>query len=126
MQANIGACAMFGATSGSSVATAATIGTVAEPEIRRHGYGERLFLGSIAAGGTLGILIPPSINLIIYGLLTNTSVPQLYLAGFIPGIVLAGLFMALIIVVCVLKPDLAGAPPRTSWARRIATLQIGR
>lgn len=122
MHANIGACAMFAATSGSSVATAATIGTVAEPEIRRHGYGERLFLGSIAAGGTLGILIPPSINLIIYGLLTNTSVPQLYLAGFLPGVVLALLFMLLVVLVCVLKPDMAGRPMRTSWQRRIATL----
>lgn len=122
MHANIGACAMFAATSGSSVATAATIGTVAEPEIRRHGYGERLFLGSIAAGGTLGILIPPSINLIIYGLLTNTSVPQLYLAGFLPGVVLALLFMLLVVLVCVLKPDLAGRPMQTSWQRRIATL----
>src|SRR5690606_11562873 len=122
MHANIGACAMFAATSGSSVATAATIGTVAEPEIRRHGYGERLFLGSIAAGGTLGILIPPSINLIIYGLLTNTSVSQLYLAGFLPGVVLALLFMLLVVLVCVLKPDMAGRPMRTSWQRRIATL----
>ncbi len=122
MHANIGACAMFAATSGSSVATAATIGTVAEPEIRRHGYGERLFLGTIAAGGTLGILIPPSINLIIYGLLTNTSVPQLYLAGFVPGVVLASLFMLLVVVVCIFKPDLAGRPMRTSWQRRIATL----
>ena len=122
MHANIGACAMFAATSGSSVATAATIGTVAEPEIRRHGYGERLFLGSIAAGGTLGILIPPSINLIIYGLLTNTSVPQLYLAGFIPGLLLALLFMTLIVVACIITPRLAGRPPQTTWARRIATL----
>ena len=122
MHANIGACAMFAATSGSSVATAATIGTVAEPEIRRHGYGERLFLGSIAAGGTLGILIPPSINLIIYGLLTNTSVPQLYLAGFIPGLLLALLFMTLIVVACIVTPHLAGRPPQTTWARRISTL----
>ena len=89
MHANIGACAMFAATSGSSVATAATIGTVAIPEIKKHNYDEPLFLGTIAAGGTLGILIPPSINFILYGLLTNTSVPRLYLAGFIPGFLLA-------------------------------------
>ena len=80
MHANIGASALFSATSGSSVATAATVGTVAIPEIKKQGYNESLFLGSIAAGGTLGILIPPSINLIIYGVLTNTSVPRLYLA----------------------------------------------
>ncbi len=76
---------MFAATSGSSVATAATIGTVAIPEIQKRNYDEPLFLGTIAAGGTLGILIPPSINFILYGLLTNSSVPRLYLAGFLPG-----------------------------------------
>ena len=86
MHANIGACAMFAATSGSSVATAATVGTVALPQIKKRRYDERLFLGTLAAGGTLGILIPPSINFILYGLLTNTSVPRLYLAGIIPGL----------------------------------------
>ena len=86
MHANIGASTLFAATSGSSVATAATVGTVAIPQIKRYGYNEPLFLGSIAAGGTLGILIPPSINLVIYGVLTNSSVPKLYLAGIIPGL----------------------------------------
>ena len=76
MHSNIAACAMFAATSGSSVATAATIGTVALGEIEKRGYSERLFLGTIAAGGTLGILIPPSINMIVYGVLTDTSIPQ--------------------------------------------------
>ena len=99
MHANIGACAMFAATSGSSVATAATIGTVAIPEIKKHNYDEPLFLGTIAAGGTLGILIPPSINFILYGLLTNTSVPRLYLAGFIPGFLLASFFMVIVLIV---------------------------
>ena len=97
MHANIGACMAFAATSGSSVATAATIGTVAMPQIRRFNYPEPLFLGSLAAGGTLGILIPPSINMIIYGWLTQTSVPQLYLAGFVPGIVLGLIFMATLV-----------------------------
>lgn len=77
MHSNIGSSALFAATSGSSVATAATIGTVAIPQIEKRGYNEPLFLGTIAAGGTLGILIPPSINLILYGLLTDTSVPEL-------------------------------------------------
>src|SRR5204862_289075 len=89
MHSNIAACAMFAATSGSSVATAATIGTVALGEVEKRGYSERLFLGTIAAGGTLGILIPPSINMIVYGVLTETSIPKLYLAGFIPGVILA-------------------------------------
>ena len=93
MHSNIGACTLFAATSGSSIATAATIGTVAIPQMTKGGYNKQLFLGTLAAGGTLGILIPPSINMIVYGLLTNTSVPKLYLAGFIPGFLLAGLFM---------------------------------
>src|SRR5210317_1903775 len=88
MHANIGSCTIFAASSGSSVATAATVGTVAYPEISKRRYNERLFLGSLAAGGTLGILVPPSINLIIYGLLTDTSVPELYLAGITPGVLL--------------------------------------
>ncbi len=122
MHANIGACMAFAATSGSSVATAATVGTVATPLIRRYGYGERLFLGSLAAGGTIGILIPPSINLIIYGWLTQTSVPQLYLAGFLPGIVLGLIFMGTILVCCVIRPSWKGTPPDSSWRGRVETL----
>lgn len=122
MPANIGFCAMFAATSGSSVATAATIGTVAIPEIRKRGYNEPLFLGSVAAGGTLGILIPPSVNLILYGALTNTSIPQLYLAGFIPGVVLAGLFVLIIITLCLFRPDWGGQKVKTSWNLRVGLL----
>lgn len=122
MHSNIGACALFAATSGSSVATAATIGTVAEPEIERRKYNEPLFLGTIAAGGTLGILIPPSINLIVFGLLTNTSVSELYLAGFIPGLLLAGLFMATVAIACLYKPEWGGVKVRYSWAERFASL----
>jgi tripartite ATP-independent transporter DctM subunit len=122
MHANIGACAMFAATSGSSVATAATIGTVAIPEIAKRGYDERLFLGTIAAGGTLGILIPPSINFIIYGLLTNTSVPRLYLAGFLPGALLALLFMGIVLIYCLLRPSAGGTPLSTSWGERFRVL----
>jgi len=81
MHSNVGACALFGSVSGSSVATAATIGVVAMGEIDKHKYNEPLFLGTLAAGGTLGILIPPSINMIIYGVMTDTSVPKLYLGG---------------------------------------------
>jgi tripartite ATP-independent transporter DctM subunit len=122
MHANIGASMVFAATSGSSVATAATIGTVATPVIKTYGYGERLFLGSIAAGGTLGILIPPSINLIIYGWLTQTSVPQLYLAGFAPGIVLGVIFMATILICCIVRPEWRGRAINSSWADRVASL----
>ncbi len=122
MHSNIAACAMFAATSGSSVATAATIGTVALGEIEKRGYSERLFLGTIAAGGTLGILIPPSINMIVYGVLTETSIPKLYLAGFIPGIVLAGLFSLTVLIFCLVRPELGGRPTVTSWPERIAAL----
>lgn len=122
MHANIASCALFAATSGSSVATAATIGTVAEPEMRKHGYNEPLFLGTIAAGGTLGILIPPSINLIVYGLLTNTSISELYLAGFIPGFLLATLFMATVAIACITRPDWGGEKTHYSWRVRFASL----
>ncbi|MBT5108826.1 MAG: TRAP transporter large permease [Rhodospirillaceae bacterium] len=122
MHANIGSSAIFAASSGSSVATAATVGTVAYPEIEKHGYNESLFLGSLAAGGTLGILIPPSINLIIYGLLTDTSVPELYLAGIFPGLTLAVLFMAVVVIACLFRPKWDGDKIETSWATRIRVL----
>jgi len=122
MHANIGASTIFAASSGSSVATAATVGTVAYPEIEKRKYNESLFLGSLAAGGTLGILVPPSINLIIYGLLTDSSVPELYLAGIFPGIILAGLFMSVIAVACLARPKWGGDKVETNWSERIRVL----
>jgi tripartite ATP-independent transporter DctM subunit len=122
MHSNVGSSALFAATSGSSVATAATIGTVALPQIEKRGYNEPLFLGTIAAGGTLGILIPPSINLILYGLLTDTSVPELYLAGFLPGFLLAALFMVVVVIACLIRPGWGGEPISTNWSERIAAL----
>ncbi|MGD9863742.1 MAG: TRAP transporter large permease [Pseudodonghicola sp.] len=122
MHANIAASTLFAATSGSSVATAATIGTVALPQQKKYGYGERIFLGSIAAGGTLGILIPPSINMIIYGVLTNTSIPQLYVAALLPGLVLAVVFMLTIITATGLSRS-GGAAERFSWAEKRAALR---
>ncbi|HET7731478.1 MAG TPA: TRAP transporter large permease [Usitatibacter sp.] len=97
LHTNIGCCALFAATSGSSVATAATIGTVALPSLHRRGYSMRAALGSLAAGGTLGILIPPSVNMIVYGSLTNNSIGKLFIAGIIPGILLTLCFMAWIL-----------------------------
>ena len=124
MHANVSACAVFAATSGSSVATAATIGTVAIPQGERFRYNDSLFLGTIAAGGTLGILIPPSINLIIYGTLTDTSVPQLYLAGFIPGLLLAALYSLTVLVLCLLRPGWGGVQRHQSvtWGARLRSL----
>jgi C4-dicarboxylate transporter DctM subunit len=122
MHSNIAACGIFAATSGSSVATAATVGTVALPQARRFGYNERLFLGTLAAGGTLGILIPPSINMIVYAVLTNTSVPKLYLAGMIPGVLLMLLFMAVVIGFCLVRPDWGGKRVTATWAERFGGL----
>jgi C4-dicarboxylate transporter DctM subunit len=121
---NIAASAVFAATSGSSVATAATIGTVAIPNMDRGGYNRPLFLGSIAAGGTLGILIPPSINMIIYGVLTDTSVTSLYAAGFIPGFVMAALFSLMVLAICWRRPEWGGTPQPAEgiWRRRIGGL----
>jgi tripartite ATP-independent transporter DctM subunit len=98
LHTNIGSCALFAATSGSSVATAATIGTVALPSLKKRGYPMRASLGTLAAGGTLGILIPPSVNMIVYGSLTNNSIGKLFIAGIIPGILLTGCFMLYIAV----------------------------
>ena len=122
MHSNIGACSLFAATCGSSVATAATIGTVAIGQIEKGGYNERIFLGSLAAGGTLGILIPPSINLIVYGVLTETSIPKLFLAGMIPGLVLAAVFMLTIVTACVFRPSWGGRRVETTWRGRLRSL----
>ena len=90
---NLGACALFAALSGSSPATCAAIGKMGIPEMRERGYSKELSAGTIAAGGTLGILIPPSITMIVYGISTENSIGQLFMAGIFPGIMLTGLFM---------------------------------
>ncbi|WP_238366016.1 TRAP transporter large permease [Mesobacterium pallidum] len=119
LHTNIAASTVFAAISGSSVATAATIGTVAFPTFRRQNYSEAWVAGSVASGATLGILIPPSINLIIYGAITNTSIGALFLAGILPGIVLALAFMGVIIVASLLNPAVAGRPERMApWPER--------
>ena len=91
---NLGACALFAAMSGSSPATCAAIGKMGIPEMRKRGYPDEIATGSIAAGGTLGILIPPSITMIVYGIATETSIGRLFLASVVPGFLLMGLFMA--------------------------------
>lgn len=124
LHTNIGASALFASVSGSSVATAATISTVALPEFRARGYNERLVLGSIAAGATLGILIPPSVNLIIYGALTSTSIGRLFAAGIVPGLLLAALFMVAIALICTIYPKLAGIEmERPDLAQRMRSLR---
>jgi C4-dicarboxylate transporter DctM subunit len=105
--ASIFSCAIFAAISGSSVATAATIGMIAIPEMERRGYYRPLIFGSLAAGGTLGILIPPSIPMVIYGVMTETSIGHLYMAGMVPGAVLAVLFAAFVISYALIWPEAA-------------------
>ncbi|RAI02430.1 hypothetical protein DLJ53_13830 [Acuticoccus sediminis] len=107
LQSNIVACSVFAAASGSSVATAGTIGTVTIPELKRRGYDPGMIFGSLAAGGTLGILIPPSIVMIIYASLVDVSVAKLFMAGVVPGILLALVFMGYIAVRCTARRELA-------------------
>ena len=108
VHANVATATMFSATSGSSVATAATVATVAMPQAEKLNYDPKLFSGAIAAGGTLGIMIPPSINLIVYGFLTQSSIPKLFLAGLVPGLVLALAFLLVTAIICVIRPELGG------------------
>jgi tripartite ATP-independent transporter DctM subunit len=123
LHTNIGSCALFAATSGSSVATAATIGTVALPSLYARGYSMRDALGSLAAGGTLGILIPPSVNMIVYGSLTNNSIGKLFIAGIIPGILLTLCFMLYIYVSHVMRgADSMSREPPVALRERLALL----
>ena len=124
LHTNIGCCALFAATSGSSVATAATIGTVALPSLHARGYSMRDSLGTIAAGGTLGILIPPSVNMIVYGSLTNQSIGKLFIAGIIPGILLTLCFMLFIAATHILKGSRTreSLPPLAERVRLLANL----
>lgn len=114
----VGACAGFGAICGSSLATAAAMGRVALPELRRHGYSPRLATGTLAAGGTLGILIPPSVPLVVYAMLAEQNIAKLYAAAIIPGIVAMIGYMITIRIVTRLKPDAGPAGPRASWRER--------
>src|SRR5262245_23072814 len=122
LHTNTGSCALFAATSGSSVATAATVGTVALPSLRARGYSMRDSLGTLAAGGTLGILIPPSVNMIVYGSLTNNSIGKLFIAGIIPGILLTSCFMLWIYLQSVLSGEVKREDP-VPLAERLRTLQ---
>jgi C4-dicarboxylate transporter DctM subunit len=122
LHTNIGSCALFAATSGSSVATAATVGTVALPSLQKRGYPMRASLGSLAAGGTLGILIPPSVNMIVYGSLTNNSIGKLFIAGIIPGLLLTGCFM-LYIAISSLASGNAMREPHVPFADKLRSLQ---
>jgi tripartite ATP-independent transporter DctM subunit len=121
--ATIGASALFGAVCGSSIATAATIGRIAMPEMRKRGYDDRLASASVAAGGTLGIMIPPSIAFVVYGLMTETSIGALFMAGIFPGIVGALLYMGAVAWTTLRNPKMGPAAERASWGARIRGLR---
>lgn len=119
LHSNIGASALFAAVCGSSVATAAAIGTVALPEMEKRGYDRKIATGSLAAGGVLGPLIPPSISFIIYGVITQTSIVRLFMAGVFPGLLLTFLFMSYIAIRVTFNPSLAPQEPRVTWKDRL-------
>ena len=120
--ATILACAGFAAVCGSSLATGATMGMVAIPEMKKYHYDNRLSLGCVAAGGTLGILIPPSIGFIIYGILTEVSIGKLFMAGFIPGVLLASLFITAVYIQCKINPEMGPRGLKTTWKEKIVSL----
>ena len=120
--AAVGACAGFGAICGSSLATAATMGKVALPELRRYGYSGGFSTATLAAGGTLGILIPPSVILVIYAILTEQNIAKLFLAAFIPGILAALGYIAAISIYVRLYPDSAGLRPAIPYFERFRSL----
>jgi len=120
--ATVGACACFAAISGSSLATAATFGRVALPEMRRYNYDPALATGSVAAGGSMGILIPPSVILIIYGIITEQSIGKLFIAGFIPGVIEALGYMTVIAIITRFNPALGPRGPKTGFIEKLAAL----
>jgi tripartite ATP-independent transporter DctM subunit len=120
--ATIAACSGFSALSGSSVATAATIGQVALPEMRRYRYDPRLATGAVAAGGTLGILIPPSAGMVVYAVLTEQSIGRLFLAGVLPGLLLTGMFLLTIAIVCSIAPQYGPPGERMTRRQRLSAL----
>jgi C4-dicarboxylate transporter DctM subunit len=121
--ATIAACGGFAAICGSSVATAATFSKVAYPEMRRFGYPKSFATGVIAAGGTLGIMIPPSTVLAVYGLITEQDVGKLFVAGIVPGIVAVLMYMATITVIGAVRPGHLPSGPRASWTERVAAMR---
>ena len=118
------ACGGFGAVTGSSIATVATMGTIVMPEMRRFGYDSRMATGALAASGTLGILIPPSLIFIFYGVMTETSIGALFVAGIVPGLLTVLMFSSIILLRCVFDPRLGPKGPRAGWRERV--LALGR
>src|SRR5690606_7145463 len=118
----IAACAGFSAICGSNSATAATMGTIALPQMRRYGYDRALSTGAVAVGGTLGVVIPPSVVMIVIAVQTEQSLLRLFLAGIVPGVILTLLFLVTILAMCLRKPQLGPPGPSTTIAQKIAAL----
>lgn len=120
--ATVGACTAFGAICGSGPATAATMASVALPEMRRYKYSMELAAGAVASGGSLGMLIPPSVVFIVYAIITENSIGKLFIAGILPGLLIAALFCITIYIECKIRPELGPAGPRTSWREKFRSL----
>src|SRR5499433_3456123 len=121
--ATIAACGGFAAISGSSVATAATISIVAYPEMRRYGYPQSFAAGVIAAGGTLGAMLPPSTVLAVYGIITEQDIGKLFMAGIIPGLLAASMYMMTVAIIVWVRPNYLPAGPRAGWKERLEGLR---
>ncbi len=117
--ATVLACSGFAAICGSTAATAATMGRIALPEMKKYGYDDVLATGTVAAAGTLGILIPPSTVLIVYGILTEESIGKLFVAGIVPGIILSLFFVATVILLCMRNPAIGPPGPPTTWKQKL-------
>jgi tripartite ATP-independent transporter DctM subunit len=120
LHTNIAGCTLFAAVSGSSAATVATIGKMSIPELRRRGYPEHMVIGTLAGAGTLGLMIPPSLAFIVYGVTVNESLTKLFIAGVLPGLVLASLFAGYVAVWALLKPGTIPSEPHKPWSERLA------
>jgi C4-dicarboxylate transporter DctM subunit len=121
--ATVGACGLFGAICGSSVATAATMSRIAYPEMEREGYAPRYAAGSIAAGGTLGVLIPPSVPMVLYGIITENDIGKLFVAGIVPGIVAVVLYFVAVRLIAAFKPDAIPVGRSSSFAEKVQSLR---
>lgn len=120
--ATVMACSGFAAICGSTAATAATMGAIALPEMKKYGYDDKLATGTVASAGTLGILIPPSTVLIVYGILTEESIGKLFISGILPGFIMTLFFVATVMILCLRKPELAPAGPATTFKEKIVSL----
>jgi tripartite ATP-independent transporter DctM subunit len=119
------ACGLFGAVCGSNTATAATMGAIALPEMKKYKYDDSLSTASVAAGGVLGVLIPPSVIFIVYGMATGQSIRRLFISGIFPGILLMLLYMTAILLITVKNPNLGPKGPKAGWKERLGSLQKG-